>query len=146
MGKVLSFSRKKASLQKNGKEVKRWNKLHRAAERGDYSMLTCLLGRGDKVDMLGPSDMTPLQIAACMGKEECVEFLVEQGADVNHRDKGGNTPLHWVVSAGSARIVKKMLEEGADPCIANVAGNTPLKHAQLLGEKECERILREAVE
>ena len=42
------------------------------------------------------------------------EWLVQQGLDVNHRNKGGVTPLEKAIDAGNTEWVRILLDNGAD--------------------------------
>jgi ankyrin repeat protein len=52
-----------------------------------------------------------------------VEFLIENGADVNVKNKDGNTPSHMTTTSD---IVKLLIEKGADINVKNKDGDTPL--------------------
>ncbi|KAJ6642028.1 Protein phosphatase 1 regulatory subunit 12B, partial [Pseudolycoriella hygida] len=55
---------------------------------------------------------------------EMVEFLVQQGADVNRQDNEGWTPLHATSSCGFLSIATYLIENGAD--LAAVSGDGEL--------------------
>ncbi|TMW41096.1 hypothetical protein DOY81_013824, partial [Sarcophaga bullata] len=50
---------------------------------------------------------------------EMVEFLVEQGADINRQDNEGWTPLHATASCGFVSIARYLVEHGADVSAVN---------------------------
>ena len=65
---------------------------------------------------------------------DVVKFLIEAGADVNHRDGFGDTVLHRVCNRGilfcrsdkeNDRIAELLLDAGADPTVANKIGDIP---------------------
>ena len=61
--------------------------------------------------------------------KESAKFLIDQGADVNARDRFGYTPLHLYCSKfhlGVQELVKALLENGADVNARDNYGNTPL--------------------
>lgn len=76
-------------------------------------------------------------------KFEVIEFLLENGADVNAVDDNGETPLHYVIQSldshsldayeKSIEIANFLINEGADVNISNADGNTPL-HYLIQGE------------
>ncbi len=69
--------------------------------------------------------LTPLHVAARYAKPEVVEYLIEQGADVNAQSSDGQTPLHEaaeVIRVKNANRIRILLEAGADPSIENQKG------------------------
>ncbi|KAK2762937.1 ankyrin repeat protein [Colletotrichum kahawae] len=64
--------------------------------------------------------------------EEMVSFLLEQGADVNVRDRLGNTPLHfmamcWQGDESPRKVVRVLLRYGADINATNIFSRAPLQ-------------------
>ncbi|KAG8222330.1 hypothetical protein J437_LFUL001872 [Ladona fulva] len=57
---------------------------------------------------------------------EMVEFLVQNGADVNIGDNEGWTPLHATASCGFLSISKFLLENGANVACVNNDGHLPI--------------------
>ncbi|MFP4497477.1 MAG: ankyrin repeat domain-containing protein [Vulcanimicrobiota bacterium] len=58
-----------------------------------------------------------------------IEFLIENGADINCVDKKQTTPLFVASYFGSEKIVKLLLEKGADVNAKDIKGSTPLHKA-----------------
>lgn len=57
---------------------------------------------------------------ACIDDDlEMVEFLVQQGSDVNRPDNEGWTPLHATASCGFVSIARYLIESGADLAAIN---------------------------
>ena len=85
---------------------------------GDVSAMRYLLANGERVESLGPN--LGLDAAAYFGHWRLCEFLVENGADVNHPDPtSGETPLHAALCTPNRPafelVVKVLLAAGADP-------------------------------
>lgn len=59
-----------------------------------------------------------------------VEFLVEQGADVNRGDNEGWTPLHATASCGFMYIAKYLIEKGANVAAVNNDGELAIDIAE----------------
>ncbi|MGL5253448.1 MAG: ankyrin repeat domain-containing protein [Brevinema sp.] len=55
--------------------------------------------------------------------------MINDGADINARDKMGYTALHIAAWNGNRELVEYLLQLGANPNIATPSGNTPLKFA-----------------
>jgi ankyrin repeat protein len=70
--------------------------------------------------------LTPLLYAARSGCRDCVEALLDAGADLKARDEGGDTPLHWAAEEGeSPAIITVLLDAGADLKARDSLGETP---------------------
>lgn len=111
---------------------------------------------------------TPLLIYAIKApaskiKTENVELLIENGANVNVKDKNGGTPLmHAVLRAGRGakditenspikeqvykndKIAKLLIKKGAKVNVKDYKGNTALKIAKLHQNQEMIKLLKEA--
>jgi HEAT repeat protein len=65
-----------------------------------------------------------------------IKKLLDQGANVNTKDKHGNTPLHYAMMGDEdAKVFKQLLDAGAKPDIANNEGETPLRLAAAQNEE-----------
>ena len=56
--------------------------------------------------------LTPLSIAAGAGQSKMVKFLLNQGANINARNKDGGTALHGAAFLGRPKSVQILLENG----------------------------------
>jgi len=84
-----------------------------------------------------------LLLAAKSGDKERVRLLLENGANVNARDRYGWTALMWAVFKGYKEIVKLLLENGADVNVRDFFGNTALKFASMkIGCEEIVELLK----
>ena len=61
-----------------------------------------------------------------------VQYLIDQGADVNAKDDTGNTPLHRAAANGNNEAVKFLVSRGADVNAKSSNSGTPLHLAALL--------------
>lgn len=92
---------------------------------GDVSALKFLLARGEKLESLG--DNYDLGGACFHGHWRLCQFLIEQGANVNHADaKTGETALHAALCKANrikyTPVVELLLSAGADPNLATRPG------------------------
>ncbi len=71
---------------------------------------------------------------------EIVGYLNE-GADVNARDRDGLTPLIWAAIQGHEEVVRVLLEQGANLEARNNNGDTALMWASVMGHKEVVELL-----
>lgn len=70
-----------------------------------------------------------LHNAATAGDPVRVRYLVEQGADINRRDKDGITPLLTAARTPYPELARVLVELGADTELADPDGLTPLIYA-----------------
>lgn len=67
---------------------------------------------------------------------ETMQFLVENGADVNRVDAFGHTPLHFAAEISLVSVML-LLRYGADVDACCNCGKTPLHHAVIKGKDAC---------
>jgi ankyrin repeat protein len=96
-----------------------------AAWTGDLKQLRLAL-TVDNVNDVDDDGCTALHLAARSGYDECVEFCIEMGANVNARANGGHTPLHFASSNRHANVARVLLDAGAMVDTTNDFGSTPL--------------------
>ncbi|KXJ11595.1 ankyrin repeat and SAM domain-containing protein 3 [Exaiptasia diaphana] len=112
-----------------------WSPLMYASYVGHFNIVTMLLEKGN-VDVdarSGGRSATALMLAASCGKEEVVEFLLHNHADINAADARGYTPLLYATLYRHSETIVTLVKLGADlKKSENIHGLTPL----LLAAKE----------
>ncbi|XP_069777339.1 transient receptor potential cation channel subfamily A member 1-like [Narcine bancroftii] len=100
--------------------------LHFACLQGAFEavkyMLSKYKGENDILHILDAINQTPLHKAATYDSAELVEYLIEQGSDLNMIDKESRTPLLWATSQGAWKTVKILVMRGANVKIKNRMG------------------------
>ena len=125
---------------------------------GDVSAIRFLLANGESMASLAGE----LNGAAFHGHWHLCQFLIENGANVNHaEEETGETPLHSALctqSSGHERVVRVILAKGADPNSktkvgaetggfmrdARTKGETPLHRAAAFASAETIQLLLDA--
>lgn len=144
------------SSDDHGTPLIRW-----CAYYGDVSGIKHLVSEGASLDLLGTN--YDLNGAAFHGHWQLCQYLLEQGADANHRIKEtGESILHSVVCHSNRPvnnlIIRLLLAYGADPNVATIPdketgnfmrdvrtrGETPLHLAAAFGNEESIQLLLEA--
>lgn len=69
---------------------------------------------------------TPISSAIKNSDLEIVKFLVEKGADIEHREIQGRTPLYYASSRGCLEITEYLISLGADVNARTAMGRTGL--------------------
>jgi uncharacterized protein len=127
---------------------------------GDVSAIRFLLSRGESVAALGEN--LDLGGAAFHGHWQLCQFLIENGADVNHGGESGETPLHLALCKANRpvydEVVKVLLANGANPNAVTAAsaetdcfmrdcrtkGESPLHRAAAFGSEQAIDLLLKA--
>ena len=136
---LVSCGAKKAKWDVNKHN---WGPWFTAAYNGDISGLEKLI-KTTKVDELNENGYTALQIAIRTQQYDSVEFLLDNGADINQRDEEQLTPLSLACGYEDSRIVNLFIKRGSNIDDDNGYGWTPLKLAASFGSLEILEILLE---
>ena len=112
-----------------------------AVRDGEFEVLTDAIEGGMAVDAKAPNGMTALHVAAVLGREEFVRYLLEAGAAVDDPAENGITPLNRASMGGHLGTMELLLTAGADPNAAARWGATPLLSAVDRGRTEAVRLL-----
>ncbi|GMH37827.1 hypothetical protein BSKO_05700 [Bryopsis sp. KO-2023] len=121
--------------------------VYRAAKAGSYNELKALaqqihtLGadaeprRRELLEWCDERGRTALIVAAGRGHKDCVELLLQSGANVQHQSmsrEGGGSALHVAVFKQCTKdIIDNLLRYGASPFVENAGGFTALDYAVL---------------
>ncbi|XP_050400611.1 serine/threonine-protein phosphatase 6 regulatory ankyrin repeat subunit C-like [Patella vulgata] len=74
-----------------------------------------LVSKGSRLDFTYDDGKTPLHVACKHGEYECIEYLLENGLDVNCKDKLGHKPLFYCQSRDEPNKMMGLLtRHGAD--------------------------------
>jgi ankyrin repeat protein len=86
---------------------------------------------------------TPLHFAALGDRTELARLLIEQGADVNARNRNRETALHLAAIYGYD-VAQLLIGKGADIKLRNRDGDTPLTVAEHFASGRIVGMLRDA--
>ncbi len=121
--------------------------LHWACATGKLPLAEKLLNRTNcpkaKIDATEMRGKTALHIAAAHDRDDIVQMLLDNHANVNARSDGGWTPLHNACEKGCNAIVEILIAKGAEINAKLLNGMTPLHVAAQEGHVEVvERLLK----
>lgn len=152
----LSEGHPASSTDGDGISLIKW-----CAYYGDVSAIRFLLANGESLTSLGEN--FDLNGAAFHGHWRLCQFLIENGADVNHPlPETGETPLHAALCKANRpaydHVVKVLLARGANPnCVtkesaetgcfmrdSRTKAETPLHRAAAFGTEETIQLLLDA--
>lgn len=121
--------------------------IHRSVDRDDLAGVRSEVAAGVPLEATDYRDKTPLLLAAEQGRMQIVEYLVEQGADVNATTPTGTgeiTPLRYAISNDDWEMTRYLIRNGAEVNKANPQGWTPIMTAARLGNREIIELLLDA--
>jgi hypothetical protein len=68
----------------------------------------------------------PLHVASSKGDLGLMNYLLQNGAEVNIQDIFGNSPLHYAADKGKRSAVELLIQAGANANLQDFRGNAPL--------------------
>ena len=80
---------------------------------------------GDVFAIDTPTGRTTLHFAATCNFVSTLDNLLNQGIEVDTRDKNGDTPLHRAAAYGASEVIERLIDRGADLSALNKKGRTP---------------------
>ena len=117
--------------------------LRNAIRSGDLAQVESILK--EKPELIQSKDRqnraTPLHGASSLGYTEMIQYLVENGAAIDARDRRGCTPLVSAAAWGHKAAVEMLLAHKASIDLADDLGRTPLHWALRLGRGDVAELL-----
>ncbi len=100
---------------------------------GDLQGTKESLRKGAVIDMLDTrtkkTGRSGINWAAWHGHVEILEFLLENGADINYQNMSGYTPIHHAIENCKIKALRFLLSYGADVSIPSYNGKLPIETA-----------------
>ena len=98
-----------------------------AAYCGGHDMVTLLVGEGADVNAMSLDNYTAITVAILKKHTQCVNILIEAGADVNLANvSNGTTPLMNAAYTPNPEAIDLMIKKGADVNMTSHDGSTAL--------------------
>ncbi len=115
------------------------SELIRVAEEGKVDEISRLIKAGAEIDWIDKNGWTALRGATSFRQLECMEKLLDLGADPNHNSSNGAAIL-YTVTTGFVEGLRLLIERGAKTDIKNEKGETVLLAAELNFVNEAEGV------
>ena len=100
---------------------------HIAARKGDLEALKAVITAEQSLCEVGDiRGATPLHVCAYHGHLDCLDCLLDNGAEANVGDFDGATPVHFAAASGHLECLKQLVDKGnGDPNAQTESGETP---------------------
>jgi ankyrin repeat protein len=109
----------------------------------DLRMAKLLHSRGAQIDPVS-NDETPLLLAVKSNRAKLLDWLIDNGADINFQDSSGYSGLHHaIIRKYTAAQVKIVLDRGANPALRAKDGSTPASLAADQGRTKLVSLLKQ---
>ncbi|KAK1658814.1 ankyrin repeat-containing domain protein [Colletotrichum godetiae] len=119
--------------------------LVKTAENGNIDMAKILLRNGVSVDAGSELYHAPLAAAVQRGQKPFIEFLLDEGADINRGDLlGGKKPIQVAARKSTPEFIHLLAQRGCDLEGRDACGSTPLHIACKDSKKSSVMALLEA--
>lgn len=109
----------------------------RAAERGDRQRIADDLRRfGRDFANADSNGATALMLASFANQTGVMELLIENGANLEAKNRDNDTALIWALYNERAEAAMLLLDYGADVNVVNNMGKTPFDYAEKLSRPD----------
>lgn len=121
--------------------------LHIASMEGHLEVIKLLLDNGAEINKPTDYGVTALDHSCYFNDYDCVQLLLDRGADPNLFDDDNLTdpslwgPLHNAVYSGNQNIIQLLLDRGAQINKKHIRGHIPLYYAILNDKLDCVKLL-----
>ncbi|GHU75760.1 hypothetical protein FACS189461_2500 [Spirochaetia bacterium] len=102
--------------------------IRRYLQTDDFSDFRRYIRNDGNIDIPMVFGQTPLMYSLISKKIDLMEYCLENGADINARDRVGYTPLFYAIMSDDVDLVKKVLDLGADINIKDIHGQKLLDY------------------
>ena len=90
------------------------DKLLRACQEGEFDRAYDLVSSGTSIDFHDENGHTPAIVCCFCGHGNILQFIIDQGGDLNRARNDGSTPLLAAVASNSLECMSLLLQHGAD--------------------------------
>ncbi|XP_003723312.2 ankyrin repeat domain-containing protein 53 [Strongylocentrotus purpuratus] len=138
---TLKEGKNPANFDKNGLSA-----IHLAALHGRMECLKLLVEKYHvSVNLASSTGWRPIHLCinSRTGKRalECLQYLLDAGADPSAPNEDLMTPTHQAAIEGSVKCMAALLAGGGDISTPDCNGHLPLDYAKIWGHRKCARIL-----
>lgn len=112
---------------------------------GKYELVRLLVRAGANMNKrIGPNKQTALMLAIEHHKKFIIPLLIENGANINIRDKIGRTALHYAVEERDVNTIRRLIMARAR-IVTNRTGQSPIHYAEGNNQQHIVNILERSL-
>lgn len=113
------------------------------SEEGNYQLVKILLQQGVDIHACNNNEATALILSAFNGHSKVSNLLIDNGVDVNKKDRGGFNALMVACECANADIelVKRLIDLGVDVNATSGKNSTALMSAAKIGHLDIVKLL-----
>jgi ankyrin repeat protein/L-ascorbate metabolism protein UlaG (beta-lactamase superfamily) len=111
--------------------------IHSVVQQGDLTKTQSLIAKYPALlNSKSEDGRTPLHAAVMGGHKELMQYLIQEGADIDALDKEGRTPLLNAIILKKPELAHTLIEMGADVKIKSKEGANAIIYALFFGSKD----------
>ena len=120
------------------------NPFTHATNSNNFEVIKYLLNEAEiNIDVVDGFGNTALIIACEKGLLEIANYLINNGANVNHQNEQGATPVMKAAEGNNFFVVKLLLEKNIDLTISDFSGRTVREISENNRDKRILKLLNE---
>lgn len=120
------------------------SKLCMAVLRGDNTEVKELIARGADINSRDePDGWTPLLYSIYYNNQRALQFLLDQGADIEKEDYANRTPAMFAAIRGDCTLLAELIIRGADIHRRDIRGKNALDFAREYHQQKCIELLEQ---
>jgi ankyrin repeat protein len=115
-----------------------------AVLRGDNTEVKELIARGADINSRDePDGWTPLLYSIYYNNQRALQFLLDQGADIEKEDYANRTPAIFAAIRGDYTLLAELIIRGADIHRRDIRGKNALDFAREYHQQKCIELLEQ---
>lgn len=116
-------------------------RIYKAIEQNNTAKIQEKIYAGYDVDLVSSHHIPAIVYATIHNRVDCVNLLIDNGANLNIEDKNKRTALHFAVNLCLYELMYLLIKFGADPHKKDDKALSPLDYAKEYGDKKSIDIL-----
>lgn len=117
-------------------------KIYKLIEQNSVVRIQEKIFEGYDVDLVSSHHIPAIIYATIHNRVDCINTLLENGANINISDKSGRTALHYAINLCLYELIHFLLKYGANPHIQDNQGVSCIDYALNYNDKKTQQLLK----